>query len=87
MRCGAAQPAWLHAQVLSEEGASEADGAAAGASAAAADEEAPISPARVQAAAAAGLSAAAAKARLMADAEEREIRRVVSEVGLRGLNP
>lgn len=74
-------------QVLSDEGAA-ADGEAADESAAAAavaaeGEEAPISPAQMQVAAAAALAAAAAKARLMADAEEREIRRIVAEVRAR----
>ena len=73
----------LLTQVLSEEEVPSAAGVPADESAAAAaagGEEAPISAARMQVAAAAALSAAAAKARLMADAEEREIRRIVSEV-------
>ena len=53
--------------------------------AAAEGDEAPISSPGLLIAAATALCAAAAKARLMADAEEREIRRVVAEVRAHGV--
>lgn len=69
--------------MLSEQDAEREDAAVEGASApVSAAVGAAISPARMRVAAAVALSAAAAKARLLADAEERDIRRIVAEVGI-----